>query len=129
MNHKPIRMRFSKNLPELLKGPIRARMFGHVEVEDSSRADLHRQEDIHDSERRSDGNKEVARDDRLDVVPNKRGPALIGSAARPVRLQMLTHSSGRNLDAELQREFIRDSSLAPRRILASHLANEFSHVS
>src|SRR5262249_47888329 len=70
------------------------------------------------------------RPDRFRVIPNKRSPALIRSAAvRPVRLQILTDGSRRNLDAELQREFICDSFLAPCRILVSHLANEFSQVS
>jgi hypothetical protein len=67
--------------------------------------------------------KKSQADDGLRVVLNEGGPTLSGTAARTVRIQVLSHRTRRDLDAELELQFIGNSLFAPGWILASHLAN------
>jgi hypothetical protein len=57
-----------QKLAELLGGPFRGRMFSHVAMQNSARADLHRHEDIENPEIRGYRNEEIAGDDGLGVI-------------------------------------------------------------
>ena len=61
---------------ELLDRPRRRRMLGDVPVKDSTRADLEDDEDVEDSETDRHRREEVTGDDRVRMVPDKRGPPL-----------------------------------------------------
>ena len=52
---------FSRDqISKLLQGPLGSRMSGQVEMQDSTRSDLHHNEPIENAEARRYGNKEIA---------------------------------------------------------------------
>ena len=61
---------------ELLDGPVRSRMPGHIPMDDPPRADFKNDEDIEDAEGGRHSHKEVAGQDRVRMIPHKRRPAL-----------------------------------------------------
>ena len=69
-----------KRFSELLDGPFRSWMIGHVGVENSAGADVHRDEYVKHAKGRCDGNQKVAGDDRLRVILNKGRPARASAA-------------------------------------------------
>lgn len=73
-----------RELTELLGGPLRRGMRGHIRVKNPPRTDLHCNEDVQDAERSGHGNEEVAGNNGIRMIPHKVGPALVrGAAARP----------------------------------------------
>ena len=54
-----------------LNGPFRGRVRGHVAVQDPARADLHRNEDVQDTECRRDRHEEIAGYDGLGMVADE----------------------------------------------------------
>jgi hypothetical protein len=68
VNEESIRMIARERLPELLQGPFRGRVGGHVVMENSTGAQLHDHEYVKRAERGSDHNEEVARSDHLGMV-------------------------------------------------------------
>ena len=58
---------------ELLQGPLRGRLRGHVHVENPARTDFHHDEDIEELEPRRDNGQEVGGDDRLRMIANECG--------------------------------------------------------
>ena len=78
-----------EGLPELLNCPLSRRMRGDVEMENSPRRDLHRNKDVQDPEGRRHRDEEITGDDGLRMILNKRTPALIGDAPRPVHVEVL----------------------------------------
>src|ERR1700741_1943814 len=103
MENEPIRVRVRKDFAELLCRPFRSWMTRHVVVENSSRTDLHGDENVQDAERGRDCHEEVASDDRPRMIPNECGPTLITSAvSRPFGFQILPNSSWRDLNAKFQ---------------------------
>jgi hypothetical protein len=85
-------------------------------MKDSTRTDLHGDEDIEHAEGSGDRHEEVACDDNLGVGADEGAPALAGRSARTMRSEVFPNGARRNLDAELQREFIGDPLLAPCRL-------------
>ncbi len=63
-------------LSELLQGPLRGRMCGHVHVSNLARTDFHHDEDVEELEPGGDDREEVGGDERLRMVANEGGPAL-----------------------------------------------------
>ena len=76
VDHEPIRMVARKRLPELLQGPLRGRLSGHVLVENSSCSQFDDHEYVKGAEGRRDHDEEVARHDRFGVIPDEGQPAL-----------------------------------------------------
>lgn len=62
--------------PELLQRPLRRGMRGDVGVLDASRAELHDEEDVEDSESNGDDGEEVCGEGRVGVVSDEGGPTL-----------------------------------------------------
>src|ERR1700760_2292168 len=75
-----------EGLPQLLQSPLRRRMLGDIEVEQTSRSDLEGNEYIKDTEAYPHGNEEVASDNSICMVPDERRPALVVTATRARRL-------------------------------------------
>ena len=57
MEEKSVILVTGKHFPELLHGPFRSRMFGHVAVNETSGSDLKSDEHIEDREAGCDGDK------------------------------------------------------------------------
>lgn len=128
VDHEPVRMIERQELTELLRGPVGRRMLGHVKVQDSARTDLHRDEDVQDSEVLSNYSEEITGDDCLRMASYKRIPTLSRSSTRAIRFEILPNRSRRDLDAELKAQFVRNPFLTPRWILPGHLADQFPEV-
>jgi len=75
-----------EGFPQLLQGPLRRRMFGDIEVQQTSGSDLEGNEYIKDAETHRHGNEEVAGDNSMCMVPEEGRPALILAAAMARRL-------------------------------------------
>ena len=100
-----------KRLPELLCGPFRRRVGGHVVMEDSAGAQIHDDEHIQRSERGGDHHEEVACCDHLGMVADENQPALlgIGRANGSTCVQVLAYRARRYRSMSAQEE---PSSLA-----------------
>ena len=118
----------SEELSELLDRPFGGRMLGHILMQDSARTDFNRDKYVNDPEGGGDGNKEVAGDNGLRVIPNEGRPALVSCATGPVGCEIFANRSRRDANPQLQREFIRNLFLAPGRILMPHLPDQFAQV-
>jgi hypothetical protein len=77
MEEKSVILVTGKRFPELLHGPFRSRMFGHVAVNETSGSDLKSNEHIKHLEAGRDGDKEIASNDSLRMVADERRPALV----------------------------------------------------
>lgn len=77
MEEKSVILVTGKRFPELLHGPFRSRMFGHVAVNETSGSDLKSKEHIKDPEAGPDRDKEIASNDSLRMIADERGPALV----------------------------------------------------
>src|ERR1700756_1079121 len=75
-----------KRLPQLLQSPLRSRMLGDIEVEQTPRSDLEGNEYIKDTEAYRHGNEEIASDNSTCMVPDEGGPPLVLAAVRTWRL-------------------------------------------
>src|SRR5215471_2205664 len=112
MDQASIRMIERKKLTKLLRGPFGGWMLGHIEMQDSARADLHCDEHIQYSEIHSYRSQEISGYDCLGVIANECAPSLAGCSARTILPQILLDGSGRNLDAELQTQLVGDPFFA-----------------
>jgi hypothetical protein len=70
------RMVARTGLTELLQGPLRGRVSGHVVVENSSCSHIDDHEYVKGAESRRDHDEEVARHDYFGVIPDEGQPAL-----------------------------------------------------
>jgi hypothetical protein len=105
-----------QSLAELLERPLSGRMCGDVDVNETTRTDLHCDEDVQESETSGYDGKEVTGDNRFRVIADERGPALRGGASGTARAaKILVNSARRDQNAELQGELVGDPFLAPRR--------------
>jgi hypothetical protein len=71
MEQKVVILIAREGLPQLLQGPIRSRMFGDIEVKQTSESDLESNEYIEDTEAYRHRNEEVAGDNSMCVVPDE----------------------------------------------------------
>jgi hypothetical protein len=107
-----------KCIPQLLQRPLSRRMFGHVEVENPPRSDLHCDKYIKETEPCRDRNEEMASDNRVRMIADEGGPPLIAGSAWARRLlDVLAHGSRRKPNLEVQQKFIGDTLFTPGGIL------------
>ena len=107
-----------------------SRMSCQVEMQDSTRSDLHHDEHIENAEARRCGNKEIARYHGLGMIADKRLPALrrqskFRSCAGP---HVTSDRPRRKAEAQSHQKFGSDPLLAPRRIVRGHLLNQRLNV-
>ena len=76
VNDEPVRFLSRDYLPELLKSPVRGGMGCGVEMRDSARAHFHDHEEVQDAKAGRQGDEEIARENSLCMVANKRHPTL-----------------------------------------------------
>ncbi len=118
---------YSRKFAELLYGPLRGRMIGHIDMQDSTGTNLHHDENVEYAKRRSDGNEEIASDDRLGAVADECRPMLITSRnATRLGTQVFPYGPRRHADSELNKQLVSNALLAPRWILPIHSANDFA---
>jgi hypothetical protein len=111
--------------PQLLQRPICARVCGHVHVSQTARAVLDNNEYVQHPERRSDRYEEVTGENRLGVVLQEGGPALITTRLPRLSLRhVFANRSRRDPDPELDQQLMGNSLLAPERILHGHTSNQ-----
>src|SRR5688500_8888125 len=96
VNELSIRMTAWECLPELLRGPFRRRVGGHIVMKDSSGAQLDDSEYIQPAERCGDHNEEIAGSDPLGMVADEGQPTLlwIGRARRSTTAQVPSNARG-----------------------------------
>ena len=120
--------RFAK----LLRGPGRRWMCGDVAIHDAPCPNLHEEEHRESSKPGGHHNQEIASDDRLGVIADKRPPVLrrgppVASSLRFGR-PIGAHRPWRNIDTQLHRQLRCHTRLSPSRILLCHLHDEFADV-
>ena len=101
-------------------------MIRDLDVHQLSCSELNDYEHIEALKRRRDHGQEITGNDRLGVISHEDRPALIASwwSPRAFRHALLANGTRRDLDAELEQEFIGDALLAPARIVARHCSDE-----
>ena len=77
MEHELVIMISRKGFPQLLKSPLRSRMFSDIEVKQTSRSDLKGNEYIKDAEACGHRNKEIAGHNLVRMIAEKGRPALV----------------------------------------------------
>lgn len=96
-----------KRFRQLLQSPLRRRMLRDIEVEQTPGSDLEGNEYIKDTEAYRDGNEEVASDNSICMVPDKRGPALVVTATRAWRLSNVpSNGAWREPNLQFEPKFI-----------------------
>jgi hypothetical protein len=107
-------------------------MRGDVAMHDAPCPDLHQEEHIESSKPGRHHDQEIAGDDGLGMIADKRPPVLrrgppVASSLRFWR-PTSAHCAWRNIDTQLHRELRCHTHLAPSRILLCHLYDEFADV-
>src|SRR5712691_10358222 len=130
VDHESIGMIVRKRLSELLQGPLRRWVAGHVLVENSTCPQFHDHEYVKGAESGRDYHEEIARHNRLGMVMDEGQPTLlwIGCAHRSAALQVLLDGAGRNPDPEFQLQLVGDALFSPGRILGARLADKLPKV-
>jgi len=125
---KPVGMVRWYSFAQLLEGPGCSWMRGHVKVNKPARSVFYNHKHVKQLESRARDDAEVAGNNRLGVVLEKGGPALIaaGVAGRHggQLWQILPDRARRHEQAEFQQQLVSNALLAPRGILASHPADQ-----
>jgi len=107
-------------------------MRGDVAMYDAPCANLHEDEHIESSKPSGHHNQEIAGDDGLGMIADKRPPVLRrGPPVAPsLRLgrPIGAHCTWRNIDTQLHRQLCCYTRLSPSRILLCHLHDEFADV-
>src|SRR5215471_2020910 len=101
-------------------------MSGDIEVKNTSGRYFNNDEHIDQLEGGRNNNEEVTGNDRISVVAHERHPALLHVwGTFGCFGHVAPHRPWRNSDSDFQQQFIRDSLLAPSRIVESHFSDEF----
>src|SRR3979411_2499377 len=100
-------------------------MRGHVEMHDPSSVVSQNQEHVQDLKPDRWNGEEVDRHHGLDVILKEGPPSL--RRRLPLAYDVLAHAGLTDVDAEFE-QFAVDAGRAPKRILAAHFADQFSHV-
>jgi hypothetical protein len=128
MDEKSVPMVSRNRFAELLDGPLGRRMCRDIGMQNSARRVLHQDEDIEEAKGRCDHRAEIAGDNGLGVVTDKRPPALGRDAVVRTTVEALGHIFAyrprRYPEAQLEQQFVGETLLAPRRVVAGHTANE-----
>ena len=131
MEYKPVGMARRYGFAQLSEGPGCTGMGRRVDVNHSATGMFHHHEHIKNSKSGGRCDVEITGDNGVSVILEKRRPTLI--AARPSaccrRLwQILPNRARRHAQAELQHQLVRDPLLAPRWVIAGHLANQMLEI-
>src|SRR2546428_2578528 len=130
-NEKAISMIGWNCLSKLLQGPLRRWVRGEIAVHDAPGPSSMRRKTYRVWNRAVITTKK-SRDDGLNVVADKRPPALGAGSSRPSPLRLRRtagpHRTRGNIDAELQRQLGGHASLPPGRILPRHPDDELADV-
>ena len=76
VNEEPVRFLSRDDFPDLLKRPIRGGMSGNVEVSDPACSHFHNYEDIENPKMSRHGDEEIAGQNALGMIADKRHPTL-----------------------------------------------------
>src|SRR2546427_3925645 len=129
MDHKSVTFIASNTFSKLLKRPLGSRMLSNVKVKDSPRVEFHDHKDINQLERCGDNDKEVAGDNGFRMIADERHPALAWVQRTFGRLRHVApNSARRNLNANLQQEFIGNPFLSPCQIICCHFVDQLAHL-
>lgn len=128
MNHNTVRVIGWNRFTELLCSPLSRRMRRDIDVNESPAGMFNDHKHIENAKRRGDRHAEVARDDASGMIADKRGPALRlmpwALTSHGMARYVFTHGSRRDLQTELEQQFVRNPLLAPGGVIARHLSDE-----
>ena len=113
---------------ELLQGPLRRGMGCDIDVKEPPAGMLNDHKHVEYAKRRRDHHTEVTGHYALGMIADERGPALglmiLTLTSHAVARYVFAHRSRRDLQTELEPQFIGDPLLAPGWVIAGHLSNE-----
>src|SRR5271165_6066359 len=90
-------------LPQLLESPGGGRVGRDVQMQEAARAVVHYHQHVDQAEGCGDRDKKIASDDRLRVIVQERGPALVAArSSRPGLRHVLANGPRRYPQAELE---------------------------
>src|ERR1700681_518842 len=114
-----------KRVPELLAGPFRRWMSGHIDVDDAPAIMGQYQEDVQNLEPDGRHGEEIHRDQVVDVVRQERAPRLRrGLSASD---HVLADTGFADVNAQLEQLAV-DPRGAPERILSAHATDQISDL-
>lgn len=129
MDHKPVPFLAGNAFSKLLECPFRCWMSGDVRVNNPARSNLHDNERINQLEFRRHDNEEVAGNHGVGMIAHERHPTLGRIDGAPWFLRHITpYRPWRNLNSDLQKEFIGNTFLAPCRIVRGDFGDQFPNV-
>src|SRR5437588_2383064 len=114
-----------KCLPQLLSRPLRTRVGGHIEVQDSAPVMGQHQKHIENLETKGRYGKEIDGDQLLQVILQEGAPGLRRRFA--AAQHVFAHAALRDMDAKFEQLPV-DAGCTPTRILAAHLADQISDL-
>src|SRR5882762_5201963 len=132
MDQETVGMIAGNRFAKLLQRPGCRWMRGDVAMHDAPCPDLHQEEHIESSEPGGHHDQEIARDDGLGVIADKRPPVLrrgppVAPSLRLVR-PIGAYCTWRNIDTQLHRQLRCHARLSQSRILLCHLHDEVADV-
>jgi hypothetical protein len=109
VDHESVWVVVGKKLAELLNRPFRGWVIGHIDMQHLVEANLHRDENVDYAKRSRHGDKEIAGDDSLRMVTDKRRPTVTFSAAAGlIGVQVFPHGSRRDSNSEFDEQLVGD---------------------
>src|SRR5271165_4639765 len=132
MDQEPVGMIARNRFAKLLQSPGCRWMRGDVAMHDAPCPDLHEDEHIESSKPSGHHDQEIAGDDGLGMIADKRPPVLrrVPPVAPSLRFgrPIGAHRTWRNIDTQLHRQLRCHTRLSPSRILSCHLHDELADV-
>src|SRR4029453_12899043 len=117
MDHNTVRVIGWNRFTELLHGPLRCRIRRDIDVQESAAGMFNDHKHIEKAKRRGNRHAEIPRDDAVGMIADKRGPALrwmpFALTSHGMARHVFTHGSRRDLQTELEQQFVRNPLLAP----------------
>ena len=104
---------------QLLQSPLRCRMLGRIEMNQTPRSDFEGDKHINDAKGGGHGGEEIASHDCFGVIVQEGGPALVSRPAWPGQLlAVLGDGARREPNLEFQRQFVGDAFFSSGWILS-----------
>ena len=129
MNDESVSFIAGNTFSKLLERPFRSRVSSDIKVKDAPSFDFHDDENVDQLERCRYNNEEVSGNDGFGVIAHERHPSLTRVRRALRRLRHVTlNCAPRNLDTDLQQQFIGNSLLALGRIVRRHLDDQFPRL-
>lgn len=130
MEHKTVRRLTHGHLAKLLLGPVCRGMRGGIEVGNPASSHLHRYKHIENAKASRHDDKEIAGQDRLDMIPHEGHPALRRNPfPRPLAARHVpSDGPGRKLNPQFEKEFGGNEFFSPERMLLSHSPDQRSYL-